>query len=112
MGRRTNNLARDSHEPPEAASPLSFETIRRWPGQLRHSLGAKLDEAKAKSDSRAQFALELVRAFSGLAVWLVCFLGTIVVPLVLLLVGLLNLDECEVSPGELSHELPAAIVAA
>lgn len=85
------------------ASMFSLEELRSWPARLRENFHSKLDSAKAKSETRTEYAIEIVRTFSGIVVWVLCFLCTIVLPIILLLIGLVNLDDCSDRPCELAH---------
>lgn len=79
---------------------FSFKHIRKWPSRVRQSFGVKYDEAKAKSESKTELAFHLIQAFSELAIWLLCFLCTIIIPIILLFIGLFNIDNCQAKPCE------------
>lgn len=77
----------------------SFFNFEEWPSRVKESFSAKIDEAKSESTSSTQFILKLIQLFSGTAIWMLCFFCTIILPVFLLLVGLLNLDNCQDKPS-------------
>lgn len=76
-----------------------FEDLKQWPSRVRESFGNKVDEAKAKSDTKCGFFIEVIRVFSGTIIWSACFLFTIIMPIVLFILGLVNLDDCTDRPS-------------
>lgn len=57
-----------------------------------------MDEAKSKSETRTEYTFEVIKAFSGIIIWALCLICTIIVPVLLFLIGLFNLDNCPDRP--------------
>lgn len=97
--------AASSANPHEAGSRVSgqgftFGQMKKWPSRFKESYNAKIDEAKQKSETKTEFIFKVIQAFSSIAIWILCFLCTITVPVILFFIGLLNLDNCQDRPGK------------
>lgn len=89
-----------AHQDTETPSGgFNFREFREWPAKICNSFSAKLDDAKANSETKTQFCLEVSQAFSGIFVWVLCFVFTIIIPVVLFFLGLTNLDQCPALPS-------------
>lgn len=102
LSRATDNQARTTglqQDGQAIRGGFGLDELKQWPGRFRDNLNAKLDEAKAKSETRTQYLVEVVQAFSGIIVWILCFIFTIIVPVILFFIGLVNLDACPSLPS-------------
>lgn len=84
---------------------MSLENIKSLPSRVKSNLSAKIDDAKSESQSTAGLCLKLACSFSGYLAWTLCFVCTVIVPAILLVLGLINLDDCADRPCEYSHKL-------
>lgn len=82
---------------------FDFGEVKMWPTRLREGLTEKLDSAKAKSDTKLGLVCEIMQSFSGIFLWILCFLSTIIVPVILFFLGLSNLDDCTERPCKLDQ---------
>ena len=73
---------------------FKFEELKTWPARFRASFGAKLEEAKTRSETRFDYVLEVSKAFYGVFKWILCFILTIILPLLLFFIALFHLDDC------------------
>lgn len=97
LSRAGDNQASQSTNQHQSQS--SFLNVKEWPKRLKESISSKIDEAKAKSTNKTEFILKLIQAFSGTAIWFLCFICTIIMPIILLFVGLFSLDNCQDKPS-------------
>lgn len=77
---------------------FGFDELKSWPSRFRDNFILKLDEAKARSETRTDYVIEVIQAFSGIVIWVLCFTCTIIVPIVLFFLALANLDNCNDRP--------------
>lgn len=105
LSRATDGQSRAGNSPQDGGATasgwanFSLSDLKEWPARFRDNLCAKLDEAKTGSETRTQYFMEIVQAFSGILSWILCFVFTIIVPVILLFVGLVNLDSCPALPS-------------
>jgi hypothetical protein len=95
---RQNNLQQDG-QATSSGNSFGLNELKQWPIRFRDNLNEKLDEAKAKSETRTQYCMEIIQAFSGLIIWFLCFIFTIIIPVILFFIGLTNLDACPDLPS-------------
>lgn len=97
------NEQRQQQQQQQTSKLFSLEGLKGWPNRFRQGFNAKMDEAKAKSETKTEFVFEVLHAFSGVVIWILCFICTIIVPVILFFIGLANLDNCPDRPREFHH---------
>lgn len=71
-----------------------------WPRRFYSALCARLEDAKLKSDSQCDYILKVVHEISSILVWLLCFISTVIIPVVFFFLGLFSIDKCQDRAGK------------
>lgn len=80
-----------------------FKTIKSFPAKVSKTIQAKLDEAKENSDSDSDYWINITNWFSSTLIWSICLAITVILPVILAIAGLLNIDDCKSRPCKLTN---------